>query len=460
MRDIYKSLAKIVGEDHVSNQTEELYFYGRDPGLMPPHEPDYVVAPKTAEEVQKIVKMANEEKIPIVPMGAGMALTGLIIPLKGGIVIDMKRMRKILEVNEKARHVIVEGGTSQGALKAYLERNYSHLRHSIPDAPPTSTIAANVVIHGQGRLSQQYGFNSDMVSGLEVILPTGEICKIGSCSMSPDWFSKGPALPDLSGLFLGWLGTTGIITKLGLKLYPKKKMRDVEVFVTDKSDLVPDILYRLTHTEMVEDINVWFQAKPLMFHGNHHVSLYITGDTDEELELKRKMVWDSLKEFRDSKDGGFMWVLPEMKYTFLDMPQKSITTFADVKKGGGFEYSGPIILIEKYPVLAKKLTELGEKYKLAYSGMARVIGRNHAMMFGMAFTFNRADPDMMERVKKALHEGISFAFEQGGIPWKPTVKEQKMAMAKMDPNTLKLMKMIKDNLDPNGIMNPGNWEVN
>jgi len=155
-----------------------------------------------------------------------------------------------------------------------------------------------------------------------------------------------------------------------------------------------------------------------------------------------------------------MWVLPEMKYTFLDMPQKSITTFADVKKGGGFEYSGPIILIEKYPVLAKKLTELGEKYKLAYSGMARVIGRNHAMMFGMAFTFNRADPDMMERVKKALHEGISFAFEQGGIPWKPTVKEQKMAMAKMDPNTLKLMKMIKDNLDPNGIMNPGNWEVN
>jgi len=460
MSDIYKSLVEIVGEEHVSTQTEELYFYARDPGLMPTHEPDYVVAPKTTEEVQKIVKLSNKEKIPIVPMGAGMALTGLVIPLKGGIVMDMKRMRKIVGVNEKARHAIVEGGTSQGALKAYLESNYPNLRHSIPDAPPTATIAANVVIHGQGRLTQQYGFNSDMVSGLEVVLPTGEICKIGSCSMSPDWFSKGPTLPDLSGLFLGWLGTTGIITKLGLKLYPKKKMRDVEIFVTDKAELVPDILFRLTHTEMVEDINIWFQEKPIMFTGNHHITLYITGDTDEELEFKRKMVWNSLKEFRDSKDGGFMWVLPAMKPAFLDMPQKSITTFADVKKGGGFEYSGPIVLIEKYPVFARKLGELGNKHKIAYSGMARVIGRSHAMMFGIAFTFNRADPDMMDRVKKALHEGIVFAFDHGGIPWKPTAEEQKMAMERMDPNTLKLMKMIKENLDPNGIMNPGNWEVN
>ncbi len=414
MSDLYNSLVEIVGEEHVSTQKEELYFYARDPGLMPAHEPDCVVTPETTEEVQKIVKLANREKIPIVPMGAGMALTGLIIPLKGGIVIDMKRMRKI----------------------------------------------ANVTIHGQGRLAQQYGFNSDMVSGLEVVLPTGEICKIGSCSMSPAWFSKGPALPDLSGLFLGWLGTTGIITKLGLKLYPKKKMRDLEIFVTDREDLIPEILFRLTHTEMVEDINIWFQAKPILFKGNHHVTLYITGDTDEELELKRKMVWDSVKEFRESKDGGFMWVLPAMKPTFLDMPQKSLTTFADVKKGGGFEYSGPIVLIEKYPVLARKLEALADQYKLAYSGMARVIGRSHAMMFGIAFTFNRADSEMMDRVKKALHEGIAFAFDHGGIPWKPTVEEQKMAMKRMDPNTLKLMKMIKENLDPNGIMNPGNWEVN
>ncbi|MBE9541691.1 MAG: FAD-binding oxidoreductase, partial [Proteobacteria bacterium] len=202
MSDISLSLAEIVGENYVSNKEEEAYFYARDPGLMPAHKPDYVVVPKTAEEIQKIVRLANKEKIPIVPMGAGMALTGLVIPLKGGIVIDMKRMNKIIQVNEKARYVIVEGGTSHGVLKAYLEKNYPRLRHSVPDSPATATIAANVMIHGQGRLTQQYGFNSDMVTGLEIVLPSGEICKIGSCSISPEWFSKGAPLPDLSGLFL------------------------------------------------------------------------------------------------------------------------------------------------------------------------------------------------------------------------------------------------------------------
>jgi glycolate oxidase len=460
MKDITLSLAKIVGEQYVSSQPEELFFYARDPGLMPAHKPDYVVVPETAEEIQKIVKLANKEKIPLVPMGAGMALTGLIIPLKGGIVIDMKRMNKILEVHEKARYVIVEGGTSHGVLKAYLEKNYPRLRHSIPDSPSTATIAANVMIHGQGRLTQQYGFNSDMVAGLEVVLASGEICKIGSCSISPEWFSKGAPLPDLSGLFLGWFGATGIITKVALRLYPRKKMRDVEIFVTDREDLVPDIVYELTHTEMAEDIVIFSQPKPLIFKDNHHVTIFITGDTDEELEFKRKMIWDAVDKFIKTKDGGFMWVQPAMKPTLLEMPQRSVSRFADVKKGGGFEYSGPIILVERYPECSRKLAELSSKYDLGYSGMARIIGKSHCMMYGFAFTFNRADSDMIDRVRKALHEVSDYALEIGGVFWKATVDEQRLAIERMDPNTRNLIYMIKNNLDPNGIMNPGNWEVN
>jgi FAD/FMN-containing dehydrogenase len=459
MKDIFGALAGVVGDGYVSNQPEETYFYARDPGLMPPREPDYVVVPKTVEEVQEIVKLAGKEKIPLVPMGAGMALTGLIIPLKGGIVVDMKRMNRVLEVIEKARYALVEGGTSQGSLKSYLEKHHPRLRHSIPDSPATATIAANVMIHGQGRLTQQYGFNSDMVSGLEVVLPSGELCKIGSCAVSPYWFSKGAPLPDLSGLFLGWFGATGIITKVAVKLYPRKKMRDVEIFVTDREDLVPEMVFELTHTEMVEDINVFSQPRPMIFKDNHHITLFITGDTDEELEFKRKMVWYALDRFIKSKDGGFMGIPPVLKPTLLESPQRSVCRFADVKRGGGFEYSGPIILVEKYPECARKTMELATKYDLAYSAMTRIIGRGHCMMFGFAFTFNRADSDMMERTRKALHEVSEYALSAGGVFWKPTVNEQRMALARMDPHTRNLMKMIKENLDPHGIMNPGNWEV-
>jgi glycolate oxidase len=391
-------------------------------------------------------------------MGNGMALTGLVIPLKGGIVMDMKRMNKILEVNEKARYVVVEGGTSQGVLKAYLQDRYPRLRHSLPDAPPVTTIAANVALHGQGRLTQQYGFNSDMVTGLEVVLPTGDICKIGSPSLGPYWFSKGPTLPDLSGLFLGWLGTTGIITKVGLKLYPNKKFRDVELFVTDRVELVSEILYKLTHLEMLEDINVWFQPKPLMFKDNYHITIYFTGDTEEEIDFKRKMIWDSVQEFIDTKDGGFMG-LQYMKEGLLEMPHRGVADFADVPKGGGFEYSGPITLIEHYPQYAAKVVELAAKYDILYASAARIISGGHAMMFSISFAFNRKDPAMMNRVKSALDEAAEFALKMGGIPWKPNFMEQQMTMRKMDPNTLKLLQMVKGNLDPMGIMNPGNWEV-
>jgi glycolate oxidase len=456
---LYNSLANIVGRDFVSNQKEERYFYARDGGLMPAHEPDFVVMPKTTEEVQEIVKLANREKVPIVPKGSGLALTGLVIPQKGGIVLDMKRMDKILEVNEKARYVVVEAGVTHGILKSHLQKHHPDLRHSVPDAPPVATIVANAVIHGQGRLSQQHGFNSDMVSGLEVVLPTGELCRIGSCSVSPYWFSKGPPLPDLSGLFLGWFGTTGIITRLGLKLYPCKKMRDVMLFLTDKAELVPDIMLKLSHTEMVEDVVVSAQPLPLRFRGTFWLMTYITGDSDEELKFKRKMVWDALWEYFKNRDVGFLSTSPDMKAPLMSMPSKDTCRFADVSKGGGFQYAGPIAPIEKFPTFTRKLEEVATKYGVFYASTARLIGAGHCMMFSFSFSFNRADVDEMARAKEALDECSKFALEEGGVLWKADIYEQKLLMDKMDPNTLVIVKKIKQLLDPNEIMNPGNWEV-
>ena len=456
---MYESLVKIVGKDYISNQTEERYFYARDGGLMPAHEPDYIVLPKTPEEIQEIVKLANREKVPIVPTGAGLALTGLVIPKKGGIVLDMKRMDKILEVNDKARYVVVEGGTTQGTLKSHLQKHYPHLRHSIPDSPPVATIVANAVIHGQGRLAHQHGFNSDMVSGLEVVLPTGELCRIGSCSVSSYWFSKGPPLPDLSGLFLGWFGATGIITKLGLKLYPCKKMRDVMLFLTDRVELVPDIMLKLSHTEMVEDVNVSAQPLPLRYKGTFWIMAYITGDSENELEFKRKMVWDALWEHFENRDVGLMSVSPDMKEPLMLMPSKDLTRFADVSKGGGFQYAGPITPIEKFPAFIKKLEEVATKHNVFYASTTRLIGAGHCMMFSFSFSFNRANPDEMARAKEALDECSKFALEEGSMLWKADIDEQKLLMESMDPNTLNLMKNLKQLLDPNGIMNPGNWEV-
>ncbi|GAJ11534.1 unnamed protein product, partial [marine sediment metagenome] len=218
--ELSKALAEIVGSDYVSDRPEELYLYSRDPGAQPPRKVDGVVMPRTVDEVQRIVALANREKLALTPMGAGLTLSALNVPLKGGIVLDMKRMDGIIEVNEASRYVLIEAGVTQAALSAYLEKNHPHLQHSTPESPPTATIVGNILIHGHGHLTPRYGVNSQMVNGMEVVLPTGEVCQLGSGSISPNWFSRDP-LPDLMGLFLGWLGTTGIVTKLSLQLFPK-----------------------------------------------------------------------------------------------------------------------------------------------------------------------------------------------------------------------------------------------
>ena len=245
MEEAYRELASIVGERYVSNHPEERFIYSRDMGTMDPSYPDFVVMPNSTEEVRKIVLLANQIGMAIVPMGGGLTLSGLCRPLRGGIVLDMKRMNRIIEVNEAGRYVLVEAGTSQGMLQAYLQKHHPALKHSIPDSPPIATIAGNVLIHGSGHLSAMGGFHSEMLNGLEVVLPTGDVVRVGSCAASPYWFSRSP-LPDLSGLFLGWAGTTGVVTKLAIKLYPKRLLSDVRVLVTEDEELMSEIILALS----------------------------------------------------------------------------------------------------------------------------------------------------------------------------------------------------------------------
>jgi len=448
---IYQALVEIVGGEHISSQPEELYIYSFDLGTTEPHRPDYAVSPRTTEEIQKIVELANKEKIPLVPLAGGLSLAGLAVPFKGGMVLDLKRMDSIIEVNERARYAVVECGVSQGKLTSYLERHHPDLTHSEPGAPPQATIAGNIAIHGQGDLAHPYGFNSDMINGLEVVLPTGEVCRFGSCSIGAGWFTLHP-LPDL-GLFLGWSGATGIITKVSLRLFPCRKIRGTGQFVVDDEELVPEIIYKLTHTQMAEDIVVYSQAIQPFSSGLQHFTINLAADSEKELEFKQEILWDdTLGEYIRSGAGGFLGFTRG-----LQRPQVSKTS--DWRKGGGFEYVGGIMPVEKYPECYRRGREISEKHGIPYTVLCRCIGAAHAMMFSWTYAFNRADPETMRQAREALHETDDLVLELGGTIWKPGLYGQKLVIDRMDPDTLNLMKKVKQLLDPNGIMNPGNWEV-
>lgn len=451
MDPIYQALIHIVDQEHVSKHPEELYIYSFDLGTTVPRQPNYVISPETTEQIQEILRLANKENIPVVPLGGGLSLAGLAVPLKGGIVLDLKRMDNIIEVNEKARYVVMECGVSQGQLTSYLDRHYPHLTHSEPGAPPTATIAGNVVIHGQGDLAQPYGFNSDMVNGLEVVLPTGEVCRFGSCAIGAGWFTNHP-LPDM-GLFLGWCGTTGVVTKLSIRLFPAKRIRGVGQFVTDNEELVPEIMYKLTHTQMAEDIIAYSSAIPPFARELQHFTVNIGADSEKELEFKQEIIWDdALGEYIRNGDGAYLGFVRS-----LVRPQ--ISKVSDYKKGGGFEYVGGIMPIEAYPNCYRRGRDISEKHNIPYTVTGRCIGASHSMMFAWSYAFNRAEAETIGQAREALQETDELVLELGGVIWKPGVYGQKLIMERLDPGTRRLMKEVKRLLDPKGIMNPGNWEI-
>jgi len=451
MSSIQSALVDIVGVDYASNRQEELFTYSKDLGTSEPKWPEYVVLPRTVEELQAIVIFANKEKVPIVPLGGGMSLAGIALPQRGGIVIDMKRMENIIELNEKARYVVVEAGVSHGKLSAHIKKHTPHLMHSIPDAPPAATVGGNVAIHGQGDLAHPHGFNTDMINGLEVILPTGEICRFGSCSVGSGWFTQHP-LPDMA-FFFGWGGATGIITKVSLRLFPCKKIREMDMFCVEDPELIPDVLYEITHVGMSEDLAAFSGAIPPFSDRLHHVSINLSGDSKDELEFKRRLIFDEqLSKYIKDGTGGIVTTGQEM-----ERPKTSKS--ADWKKGGGFEYVGSILPVTAYPECYRVGVEISGRHDIPYTVVGRVIGSAHAMMFAWSYAFNRADDETMRHAREALHETDDLVPELGGTIWKPAVYAQNIVMNNMEPNTLQLMKKLKNMLDPNGIMNTGNWEV-
>ncbi len=455
---VYKSLVDIVGEEYASNRQEELFIYSVDSGTEGPRNIDYVAVPKTTEQVQQIVRWANEYKIPITPMGANLTLNGLGLPADGGIVLDMKRMDRIIKVDKMARYVTIEAGVTAGKLESYLHKHYPDLEFSRQESPPTATIVGNIVIRGHGHISLKVGNNAHLINGMEVVLPTGDVCSIGASSVAPSPFSKGP-LPDLAGLFCGWNGTTGIITQLSLKLFPKRKMLDVVAFITQDVDIIPELLYQITYTDMVDNLFVQGMVALAGDHLPQMVTVSITGDTEEDMTYKRE-VFRRVGEKFDAERVMYMDTVPyELKERFVEKPEYVSPSVqgADMMKGGGQRYCGAIIPCEKIPEAWNKGVEIAHAHGMNFLTGVQILGYCHSANFCFVYPFNRAEDEWVERVTKAMTATNEAVLEMGGIPWKSEISGQNLIVDRMDPNTFTIMKNIWSILDPNGIMNPGNW---
>jgi glycolate oxidase len=205
-------LARIVGAENVFHEPEDLVTYQYDAYLSRAM-PDFVVFPTTTEQVSKILKIASREKVPFVARGAGTGISGGAIPVKGGIVIALSRMNKILEVDFENRRARVQPGVINLDLSnAIKDKGF----HYIPDpaSQQSCTIGGNVAENAGGPHCLAYGVTTNHVLGLTVVLPNGEIIHTGGKALDYPGY-------DLTGLLVGSEGTLGVVTEIIVRIEPR-----------------------------------------------------------------------------------------------------------------------------------------------------------------------------------------------------------------------------------------------
>jgi glycolate oxidase len=207
------SIEAIVGSSHVRTDDESLIAYGTD-ALKRGHPADLVVVPGAAVEIAGVARLCHEHRVPLVVRGAGTGYTGGAVPLRGGVVLSVERLNRILEIDVENLLAVVEPNVVTGDLQDAVER-VGLFYPPDPASLRQSVIGGNVAENAGGPRAFKYGTTKRYVLGLEAVLPTGEIIRTGSKTV------KNVVGYDLTQLLVGSEGTLAILTQVVLRLVPR-----------------------------------------------------------------------------------------------------------------------------------------------------------------------------------------------------------------------------------------------
>src|SRR5580658_4869888 len=238
MADLIAQLRAVVGPQGLITSANELLVYECDGYVIEKNKPDVVVFPTTTEQVVQIIRLCGEQGVPFLPRGAGTSLAGGCLPVGGGVMIALTRMKRILEVNTRDRYAVVEAGVVNLWLTNHLKPHGYHYAPD-PSSQGACTIGGNVATNSGGPHTLKYGVTVNHVIGLEFVLPDGRVVQTGGpCEDSPGY--------DLTGVIVGSEGTFGIATRAWVRITrnPQAYRTLLGVFetVADATNTISDII--------------------------------------------------------------------------------------------------------------------------------------------------------------------------------------------------------------------------
>ena len=450
--EVGKEIAAIVGEGNVQTHLAERLVYECDGLTFHRNPPDMVVYPSTAEQIQGIVRIAYENDLPYLPRGAGTGLSGGAIPIRGGILLQMSRLNRILEINEIDRYAVVEPGVINLDLSQRVKPLGLYFAPD-PSSQSSCTIGGNIASNAGGPHCLKYGTTVLHVLAIEAVTPQGELVVLGSPQGENAGF-------DLRGLFTGSEGTLGIMTKAWVRLLPLPqtvktfladylKLSDATRSVSDiiGAGIIPaamEFMDRLT-IQAVEN-SLYAAGYPTDAAG----VLLIELDGDKaETEALGEQVREILQvngarevqEARDESERTRLW----------SGRKKAFGAFGRLARN--FYLQDTVVPRTRLTEVVERIYAIADQYRLPMTNVFHAgDGNLHPVLL-----YDGDSPDQLDRVLKASEEMVQVCIEVGGA----LTGEHGVGLEKRDfmplmfsDCDLEIMKRIRYLFDPKGLCNP------
>jgi len=449
---IKQALIDIVGEKNYIDRLVDIVPYSYDASEHF-HRPSCAVCVEATKQVSEILKLANQECVPVTPRGAGTSLSGMAVPIRGGIILDLNHMNKILRISIEDRMAVVE----PGVVCADFEKAIEPTGFFYPPAPASgkvATLGGNVATSAGGMRGSKYGTTRDYVLGLEVVLADGSILRTGSSCM------KSVSGYDLTRLFVGSEGTLGVVTEISLKINPKPlatvtcsaTFDDIvqagkAVSEIMRSGIVPAVLEFLDD-QAIQALN---RATSLNLPEAAAILLVETdGYTEAEIDYQMAKVIEALRR-NDAK--GISRATSAEEVEELWTARKSIF--------GVLSRLNKNLLVEDVTVPISKVVEmlLGiHDISQRYNILMPTLGHFGDGNFHPNITYNGTNPGETARAEQAVADLFKLAIDLGGtLTGEHGIGLSKAKFMPLEHNTvaMRVMNNVKKMLDPKNILNPG-----
>lgn len=486
-KTILKELTEALGSEYISSDPAILICYSRDQSPKPAKNPTFVVLPGSTEDVQAVVKIANKFKIPVIPRTTGVNVAGLCIPSsEGGLLIDLKRMDRIIDIDERNMTATIEPGVLMAQLQA--EAYKRELKIIVPSAPGSVSVMANYIgTRGTSIASVKYGVGDNHIVGLEWILPDGNLLELGSCVYQNGWQTgctgNSPG-PDLLGLFLEASGGLGICTKAKVKLYPKPEIRNSYIVLYNEPDQVLEALNRIQKTGIASSGYVHMPATYAahFFTLNNETASQVMNllppytilaffegtkrQVEYEEQVFNKIVEETkgtylnLAEIVEMFGGAEMGIDPKPAETGIVRQADYMTiTVRIMRPKGAFGITVYLHDIENSFKIFDKFEEICKKfgYEDLTTYYIQPIDDYHYAFIEMDIIYDHGQATDRKLAEKILLEvNRAFTIDGEGLNYYETVCGSAGEIIGPELGSYyKILKKFKNIIDPNNIMNPG-----